>query len=227
MPAKFEPRHDKTNKMTVRPAKTQISLCARPVWSVFAVRMKKAWVLSYPLSAQRRLWSDWAHAQVDLSLHWAHTQFVGFLMSRLKYQANEIPHKREHGQNIQTHHATCHFTLLYFITRIRTIISNTHTQQGTYHHQCSYNKASSEERGSEISPFMPSSKAAAGQQPDPRQDLNDRQNFIQTDCLFTTFIIWNLPLHAEIKGRRRSATRSSPTGLEWPPEFYTSTTFII
>ena len=27
----------------------------RPVWSVFAVRMKKPWVLSYPLSAQRRL----------------------------------------------------------------------------------------------------------------------------------------------------------------------------
>ena len=33
-----EPRHDKTNKMTVRPAKTQISLGIRPVWSVFAVR---------------------------------------------------------------------------------------------------------------------------------------------------------------------------------------------
>ena len=29
----FEPRHDKTNKMTVRPAKTQISLRIRPVWS--------------------------------------------------------------------------------------------------------------------------------------------------------------------------------------------------
>ena len=29
-----------------------------PIWSVFAVRMKKLWVLSYPLSAQRRLWSD-------------------------------------------------------------------------------------------------------------------------------------------------------------------------
>ena len=27
---------------------------------VFAVRMKKAWVLSYPLSAQQRLRSDWA-----------------------------------------------------------------------------------------------------------------------------------------------------------------------
>ena len=33
--------------------------------------MKKACVLSYPLSAQRRLWSDWADAQADLSLRWA------------------------------------------------------------------------------------------------------------------------------------------------------------
>ena len=32
---------------------------------VFAVRMKKHWVLSYPLSAQRRLWSDWADASED------------------------------------------------------------------------------------------------------------------------------------------------------------------
>ena len=27
--------------------------------------------------------SDWAHAQGDLSLRWAHTHFVGFVMSRL------------------------------------------------------------------------------------------------------------------------------------------------
>ena len=52
---------------------------------VFAVRMKKAWVLSYPLSAQRRLWSDWADAQADLSLRWAHSHFVGFVMSRLTW----------------------------------------------------------------------------------------------------------------------------------------------
>ena len=55
----IEPQHDKTNKMSVRPGKTQISLGIRPDWSVFAVRMKKAWVLSYPLSAVPRLWSDW------------------------------------------------------------------------------------------------------------------------------------------------------------------------
>ena len=54
----------KLTKWHVLPAKTQISLGIYPVCSVFAVRMKKAWVLSYPLSAQRRLWSD---AQADLS----------------------------------------------------------------------------------------------------------------------------------------------------------------
>ena len=31
--------------------------------SVFAVRMKKAWVLNYPLSTKQTLWSDWADAQ--------------------------------------------------------------------------------------------------------------------------------------------------------------------
>ena len=52
---------------------------------IFTIRMKKAWVLSYPLSVQRRLWSDWADAQADLSLRWVHTHFVGFVMSWLIY----------------------------------------------------------------------------------------------------------------------------------------------
>ena len=52
---------------------------------VFAVRMKKPLVLSYPLSAPRRLWSDWADAQADLSLRWVHTNFVGFIMSWPNY----------------------------------------------------------------------------------------------------------------------------------------------
>ena len=45
---------------------------------VFTVRMKKACVLSYPLSAQRRLWSDRVDAQADLSLCWAHMPFCWF-----------------------------------------------------------------------------------------------------------------------------------------------------
>ena len=71
----IEPPHDKTNKMSMRPSKTQISLGIRPVWSVFAVRMQKAWVLNYPLSE--------VDAQADLSCRWAHTHFVGFVMRRL------------------------------------------------------------------------------------------------------------------------------------------------
>ena len=50
----YEPPRDKTNKVSVHPAKTQISLGICPV-RVFAVHMKKAWTLCYPLSTQRRL----------------------------------------------------------------------------------------------------------------------------------------------------------------------------
>ena len=48
----------KPTKWHVRPVKTQISLGILPVWSVFAFRIKKAWIFSYPLSTQRSLWSD-------------------------------------------------------------------------------------------------------------------------------------------------------------------------
>ena len=63
---------------------------------VFAVRMKKAWVFSYPLSTQRRLWSDWADAQADLSLRWVHTHFVGFVMSWLILEllSNTVPYNK-------------------------------------------------------------------------------------------------------------------------------------
>ena len=40
-------------------------------------------VLSYPLSAQQKLWSDWSDAEADLSLRWAHSLSVGFVMRRL------------------------------------------------------------------------------------------------------------------------------------------------
>ena len=45
---------------------------------VFAVCMKKAWVLSYPLSAPQSLCSDWPDAQADLSLRWVHMPFCLF-----------------------------------------------------------------------------------------------------------------------------------------------------
>ena len=77
----FEPRHDKTNKMSVRPAKTQITLGIRPVWSESSLCAQ--WVAKDPsfLHADSEDWSDWADA--DLSLRWAHSHFVGFVMRRL------------------------------------------------------------------------------------------------------------------------------------------------
>ena len=75
---------------------------------VFAVRVKKPYVLSYPLSTQRRLWSDWADAQADLILRWAHTHFVGFVLSWLIF-----PHGR--GENRAAHvEKACFFFFFFF-----------------------------------------------------------------------------------------------------------------
>ena len=79
----YEQQHDKTNKMS-GPSEDSDQFWYPPsLIRVFAVHMKKAWVLSYPLSAQQRLRSDWADAQADLCLRWEHTHFVGFVMSWL------------------------------------------------------------------------------------------------------------------------------------------------
>ena len=69
--------------------------------------MKKAWVLSYPLSPQQGLWSKWADAQADLSpdqigwmprLIWVlagHTcHLVGFVMRRLIFTVAKIKNSR-------------------------------------------------------------------------------------------------------------------------------------
>ena len=76
----FEPPHDKTNKMTVHPAKTQISLGFRPVWSESSLRAQ--WVAKD---------TNFLHADSEDSeqtgLIWVFARrkchFVGFVMRRL------------------------------------------------------------------------------------------------------------------------------------------------
>ena len=52
---KHEPPHDKTNKMSCAPSEDSDQPGHPPsLIRVFTVRMKKAWVLIYPLSARRR-----------------------------------------------------------------------------------------------------------------------------------------------------------------------------
>ena len=75
----YEPALDKTYKMAYVPNEDSDQPGhLSSLISVFAVHMEKVWVLSYPLSAQQRLRSDWAYAQADLSLCWAHMPFYWF-----------------------------------------------------------------------------------------------------------------------------------------------------
>ena len=70
-------------KWHVRSAKTQISLGICPVWSESSLSAwRKLGSLASPW-AHSEDWSDWADAQADLSLRWAHSHFVGFIMRRL------------------------------------------------------------------------------------------------------------------------------------------------
>ena len=83
-----EPPPDKTNKMTCMHLPSLFRVFAvftdqtgylPSLIRVFAVHMmKEARVISYPLSAQGRLWSDLANARADLSLRWAHRSFCWF-----------------------------------------------------------------------------------------------------------------------------------------------------
>ena len=89
---KIEPRHDKPNKMICAPSEDSDQPGHLPsLIRVSIVRLKQTWALSYPVSAQRRLWSDWmdaqadlrlwsdwADAQADLSLRWAQKSFCWF-----------------------------------------------------------------------------------------------------------------------------------------------------
>ena len=70
----YEPPRDKTNNVAMRPAKTQIRLGIRPVWSESSLCAQ--WVAKGPSFLH-------ADAQADLSLRWAHTHFVGFVTRRL------------------------------------------------------------------------------------------------------------------------------------------------
>ena len=67
---------------------------------VFAVRLKKARILSYPLSSQRRLRSDWVDVQADPSLHSEAESSLGahailLVLSRCGSNFVEIGHGHE------------------------------------------------------------------------------------------------------------------------------------
>ena len=76
----IEPPHDKTNKMTVRPAKPQISLGIRPVWSVLAVRS-----MGNFLHADSEDSDQTGHPGLIWGFAGHTCHFVCFVMRRLNY----------------------------------------------------------------------------------------------------------------------------------------------
>ena len=75
-----EPPPDKTNKMTVHPAKTQISLGVCPIWSESSLCAQR--VAKDPSF----LHADWVRVFAGRTCH-----FVGFVMRRLQCKFNGIP----------------------------------------------------------------------------------------------------------------------------------------
>ena len=73
-----EPLHDKINKMTCAPAKTQISLFIRQVWSVSSLSPWRNLGSLATQLAHSEDWSGWVDAQADLSLRWVHRSFCWF-----------------------------------------------------------------------------------------------------------------------------------------------------
>ena len=80
----------KINKMACAPSEDSDQPGHPPsLIRVFTVRMKKAWVLSYPLRTQGRLW-----AQADISLRWTHKSFCWFCHEVAHIGKIETVHER-------------------------------------------------------------------------------------------------------------------------------------
>jgi hypothetical protein len=80
----FEPRHDKTNIMGLRPAWIQTSMRIRAVWAgsmLFAISFSTC-NIEY-VSEQHASWSDCADAQAGPDPCWPQTHYVGFVVMQL------------------------------------------------------------------------------------------------------------------------------------------------
>ena len=108
----FEPPHDKTNKMACAPSEDSDQPGHLPslIW-VLNAHMKKAWVLSYPLSTQRRLWSDWADA-ILLVLSWGGS-FIYYDYTRQLLREKSLILKIEFCRQNWNHVNSTIYSILY------------------------------------------------------------------------------------------------------------------
>ena len=94
---RFEPPHDKTNKMACEPSEDSGQPGHPHSLISFGQPSLSAWRKLGSLAthwAHREDGSDWVDAQADLSLRWAHSHFVGFVMRRLLYHCDHLAEER-------------------------------------------------------------------------------------------------------------------------------------
>ena len=84
----FEPAHDKTIRMTCSPSEAHINLDIRPVWSKCSLCAATHW-------AHSKDWSEWANAQADMSLRWAHRSFCWFCRAAVHLLYFGLSHLRQ------------------------------------------------------------------------------------------------------------------------------------
>ena len=82
---KLNLRTTKTAKWPVRPSKTQSAWASAKADQSLRCPREDRLGLSYPLSAQRRLWSDWALTRLIWVVAGCTGHFVGFVEHRLNY----------------------------------------------------------------------------------------------------------------------------------------------
>ena len=110
----IEPPHDKTNKMSVHPAKTQIRLGrSESLLSAWRKLGSLATHWAHSKDSDQTGQSDWADAQADLRLRWAHSHFVGFVMRRLILSWSKMT--KNSFKSVKLKHATCTYPAHHFL----------------------------------------------------------------------------------------------------------------
>ena len=86
-----KPTPPKATQWSMRPAKTQISLGVRPVWSESSLSAWRKLGFLATHWAHSEDWSDWADAQANLSLRWAHMPLCWFCHAFAHFCKKMIP----------------------------------------------------------------------------------------------------------------------------------------
>ena len=130
-PRQFEMQHDKTNKIACAPSKDSDQPGHPPsLISVFAVRFMGSLGPSASSCGQQRLWSDWANAQADLSLRWAHRSFCCFCLASAYLRIEETFIQRNQKTftewNRRQWNRSSGYLIIIFYFSIKTYVVGTH-----------------------------------------------------------------------------------------------------